>query len=640
MHHLLNTIRVKKSRIKLILLLILGYSATQAQPRTVDVLVIGGGASGTTASIESARLGVKTLLIEDTSWLGGMLTGAGVSAIDGNNRLPSGFWGEFRDSLVSHYGSREALKTGWVSYTLFEPSVGNEILQTITKKEKDLSVYFNSSLQKISRQNGIWVASITTPDGELNVRSKVLIDATELGDVSKMCGLKYDIGMEDRHITGEPAAPDKANGIIQDLTYVAVLKDYKKDVSIPRPADYDSTLYLDCCINPLNNKNTGSRKPEWTPEMMITYGKLPNDKYMINWPDFGNDYYLNIIEMTPRERVEALKKVKSVTLGFLYFIQKELGMRTLGLANDEYPTYDKLPFIPYHRESRRIHGLVRFTENYIIAPYTQSEKLYRTNIAVGDYPVDHHHNRYTGEEKLPDLSFHSVPSFGLPLGTMIPQNADGLIVAEKSISVSNIVNGATRLQPVVLQIGQAAGTLAALSVIQNKSIDKVAVRDVQNSLLKHGGYLLPYLDIPKDHPAFLALQRVGSTGILRGEGKSVDWSNETWFKADSTLKMNELEGLTDVYPYIKVKKQSNKELSWYDALKLIKKITRKERLSTPADIKSSAIDIHKSIKKNNKLDLKEKISRLEMAVLIDKILDPFNNKQIDIHGEYIKQTKK
>ncbi len=61
---------------------------------------------------------------------------------------------------------------------------------------------------------------------------------------------------------------------------------------------------------------------------------------------------------------------------------------------------------------------------------------------------------------------------------------EGLIVAEKSISVSNIVNGTTRLQPVVMQIGQtAAGTLAALSIEQDKKIAEVSVRDVQNKIL-------------------------------------------------------------------------------------------------------------------------------------------------------------
>ena len=69
-----------------------------------DVVIVGGGAGGTSAAIQSARNGAKTLLIEETDWLGGMLTSAGVSAIDGNYKLPSGFWGEFKDSLVSESG--------------------------------------------------------------------------------------------------------------------------------------------------------------------------------------------------------------------------------------------------------------------------------------------------------------------------------------------------------------------------------------------------------------------------------------------------------------------------------------------------------------------------------------------------------
>ena len=179
---------------------------------------------------------------------------------------------------------------------------------------------------------------------------------------------------------------------------------------------------------------------------------------MINWPIEGNDYYLNLLDMTPGERTAALQYAKDFTLGFVYFMQTELGMNTLGLADDEFPTEDLLPFIPYHRESRRIHGKVRFTLPHISEPYSQSQPLYRTAIAVGDYAVDHHHARYTGEEELPNLYFHAVPSFGLPLGTLLPQgDFSNFIVAEKSISVSNIVNGATRLQPVVMQIGTAAG---------------------------------------------------------------------------------------------------------------------------------------------------------------------------------------
>ena len=52
-----------------------------------DVVVAGGGTGGTAAAIEAARGGARTLVVEPTPWLGGMLTAAGVSAIDGNYRL-------------------------------------------------------------------------------------------------------------------------------------------------------------------------------------------------------------------------------------------------------------------------------------------------------------------------------------------------------------------------------------------------------------------------------------------------------------------------------------------------------------------------------------------------------------------------
>ena len=120
----------------------------------------------------------------------------------------------------------------------------------------------------------------------------------------------------------------------------------------------------------------------WSREMMITYGKLPNGKYMINWPIEGNDYYVDMIDMTPEERADAVRRAKSHTLSFVYFLQHELGFNTLGLADDEFPTDDRLPFIPYHRESRRIHGAVRFTLNDITDPYAGSFTVRRSAWAI------------------------------------------------------------------------------------------------------------------------------------------------------------------------------------------------------------------------------------------------------------------
>lgn len=624
---------MKHSLLSLILVVSLFFSCKPSSDAQVDVLIIGGGASGVAAGIQSSRMGVNSLIIENTPWLGGMLTSAGVSAVDGNYHMPAGIFGEFRAALADYYGGLDSLKTGWVSNVLFEPSVGNKIFNQMVAKEPNLKVWKNTEVANVIHENGVWKVTVKDSIGTVKeIVAKRLIDATELGDIAKACGVKYDVGMESRDITGEDIAPEKANNIVQDITYVAVLKDYGHDVTIPRPENYDSLVFACACGGP---QCITPKEPNrvWSKDMMLTYGKLPNNKYMINWPIEGNDFYVNLIDMTPEERTEALKYAKNFTMCFVYFMQHELGLNTLGLADDEFPTADKLPFIPYHRESRRIHGLVRFDLNHIMSPYSQPEKLYRTCIAVGDYPVDHHHTRYQGYEELPNLYFHPIPSYGLPLGTLIPQDVDNLIVAEKSISVSNIANGSTRLQPVVVQIGQAAGALAAISVKENCNVADVSVRDVQNAILDSNGYLLPYRDAELGEPLFKPLQRIGSTGIMKGVGRNVEWSNETWFRADTLLLASELDGLKDVYSQVEIP-QNKTTLTVQNALDILAQIAQNENLSLNEPLATVAEKLWQDYG-FGKLDLQGNITRAEMAVLIDKVLDPFNKKTVNMKGEFI-----
>jgi len=606
----------------------------------VDVLVIGGGASGTMAAIQAARMGAKTLLAEETTWLGGMLTAAGVSAIDGNNQLPAGLWGEFRDSLIAHYGSAKALATGWVSHVLFEPSVGASILKNMLNREPKAAVLLETSFVSAAKISSGWIVTLEKDGKKKQINTRILIDGTELGDVAKACGVKYDIGMDAGSDYGEDIAPEKANNIIQDLTYVATLKDYGKgtDKTIPKPANYDPALFSCCCqsencIRPKEDKRLRSC------DSMMTYGKLPDNKYMINWPLEGNDYYLNLIEMTPSERRQSLEKVKQFTLSFIYYLQTELGFNNLGLADDEFPTQDKLPFIPYYRESRRIHGLVRFNLNHISHPFDQPEKLYRTGIAVGDYPVDHHHARYQEWEKLPDLHFCPIPSYCLPMGVMLPKDVDDLIVAEKSISVTNLVNGTTRLQPVVIQIGQAAGIIAALAVKKKIPVADVGVRNVQKELLKYKGYIMPYLDVKQADPLFLPLQRIGATGILKGVGKNVDWSNQTWIRANDSLLDNELAGLYELYPNLHKDTPAGEIITVTQAIHLIKTIAAVEKIKLPKNFEQAASEVLKKYNLDGTISDKA-ILRKEMAVLIDYFLDPFTKKQVDIHGNFIGREKK
>ena len=48
------------------------------------VVVAGGVAGGASAALRLARMRMRALVVEESAWLGGMLTGACASAIDGN----------------------------------------------------------------------------------------------------------------------------------------------------------------------------------------------------------------------------------------------------------------------------------------------------------------------------------------------------------------------------------------------------------------------------------------------------------------------------------------------------------------------------------------------------------------------------
>ena len=586
-----------------------------------DVVIVGGGAGGTSAAIQSARNGAKTLLIEETEWLGGMLTSAGVSAIDGNYKLPSGFWGEFKDSLVSHYGDLESLKTGWVSNVLFEPKVGNEILKSIAKNEKNLKILFSSSVSSVFQPKDDYYNFIVN-SSKGHFSSKVLIDATELGDILPMIKEDYDIGMDNIEMYDEDIAPKLKNDIIQDLTYVMVLKNYNKNVKIEKPKNYDPSEFY-CSTSSINC--TESDKALWAPNQMMNYGKLPNDKIMINWPIYGNDYYSNLLEMNHDQREEVFKKAKEKSLKFLYYIQDELGFYNYSLSDEEYNTKDKFPLIPYYREARRIKGIVTFSLNYIKNPYDQKYPLYRTGILVGDYPVDHHHDAHPDKKSLPQLAFYPIPSYSLPLGSIISKKTSNFLVAEKSISVSNLVNGTTRLQPVVLQVGQIAGLIASESIKNNISTNEIDTRDIQTKILNNGGYIQPYLDVEKNHPFFKAYQRIGSTGILRATGLNIGWSNQTWFYPERSIVLDQL--LKDLGNYYDLNKNPLSDLRTKTIFKWISLVQNQE-------IKNQQ-KIWNALGLSN-FNSDRKINRGEFAIILDYFLNPFNNFKVDIKGNIIK----
>jgi hypothetical protein len=620
---------------RFLLILLLTLCSPQcpfAQTLETGVLVIGGGTGGTAAGIQSARMGIASIITEPTRMLGGMLTAAGVSCTDGNHQLKSGIWEEFRQALYQHYGTTN-LATGWVSETCFEPHVGDSIFKSWAAKEKNLHLLFGYHfLNVIKNGNRVTGAVFSDSTGaKISIHAAITIDATELGDVFAKAGAAFHLGMDDAKETHEPQAPGK-NNIIQDLTWTAILKDYGKgtDQTIPMPAGYKAERYFCCCTDaPCNAKAYPV-----SAQKMLDYARLPNDKFMLNWPAHGNDTYLNVAAASDSIRNVQYETAKSQTLGFIYFIQTKLGFKNIGLAYDELDS--GMALIPYNREGRRLQGLATLTINEVANPYAYT--LFRTGISVGDYPVDHHHGQYPG--KVPAIAFPKIPSFNIPLGSLIPSASDGLIVCEKGISVSNIVNGSTRLQPCVMLTGQAAGALAALSVQQEKHPRAIAARTVQSALLRFKCYLMPFVDIEPTDPKWEAIQRIGVTGILKARGVPEGWENKTFFDPDSTIMVSSFEkGLAAFYHCNDKPGNEDSMLTIGQAFYLLLQHAGFATSNGTSPLIFDEMSWYNKLRLQ-RFDLKRPIRRAELAVMIDYYAHPFETAEVDFSGKQITGDKR
>ena len=127
---------------------------------------------------------------------------------------------------------------------------------------------------------------------------------------------------------------------------------------------------------------------------------------------------------------------------------------------------------------------------------------------------------------------------------------------------------------------------------------------------------MPYLDLPKEHRHFKALQRIGASGVLRGEGRNVGWANQTWFRAQDPLVAEEIYELG------------------YDGLgegpvtigELLDAVFRGD---APASLEEWWTDLGLE-----NYEPTRTVTRLEAAVVIDSELDHFMRQDVDLDGNF------
>lgn len=423
-----------------------------------DVIVMGGGPAGCASAISAARSGAKTLLVEATGTLGGMGTSALVPA-----------WCPVTDGVRYIYGelATEIFQRTRVGADRVHGHIelNAELLKRVYDdlvKESGCSVLFNSVLGSVEKKDDDRVDAIVIANksGLVSYRAKVYIDCTGDADLAAWAGATYEKGDD--------------NGDMQPVTHCCVISSVDIDAFRKGPSlhhsnpnspgwemaeDDEFPLLRDCglCVgvigpgtvgvNALHQWGIDNTMPQSTSEALITGRKIADQfhralkKYC---PDaFGNSFL--------------------VTTGPL------LGVR----------------------ETRRIIGDYVLNFEDFKARQSFSDEIARNCYHVDIHPTEDEMPEAIKNRKEPTDRYYlnKGESHGIPYRCLTPKGLKNVLVAGRCISTDRMVQGSTRVMPVCLAMGQAAGTAAAMSANEAVDVHSIDTALLREKLREAGAYL-------------------------------------------------------------------------------------------------------------------------------------------------------
>jgi len=498
-----------------------------------------------------------------------------------------GIYKDFIDRVRAHYAAlgKSVGTCYWSSgANCFEPRVGQAILEQMlaeadTLPDGCLDVFRRKRVVKVLR-SGSRVTGVVTRDNR-QFDSTVLIDATEYGDILPLAGAAYragnsvsgaiDPGACIQDITYTAIIKKYPAGVPPDL------------VLSEKPPGFDDEAPFFALIV----TSDGQDWPNWSlpPEQRYPLNFVAHNAYR-GTPDaqnpedynagtresaagitktgvnYANDYPAHAAYNPPpdnstlpvayledtdyRRQVNCEAKLR--TLQFLYYVQHDLDEPLWSVADDEgydtaynaeendcpdipaafKPIERRFPVIPYVRESRRLIGLHTLTASEMarVGDPPLAANNFPDALAVCGYGNDLHNcNADSTLESALETRADISPGgpFQVPFGCFIPETIDGLLPAEKNLSQTRLVSGATRLQPSTMLTGQAAGALAAVAVQRGLQLRDVPPILVQDILVRAGVRISRFLytDVPGDDPAWPAVQIASTHEILVGYGNGL-----------------------------------------------------------------------------------------------------------------------
>lgn len=426
-----------------------------------DVLVAGGGSAGVAAAVSAARTGVKTILIEKSSFLGGVATGGLVTpmmknALDAKNLLTKGMFLEICDRLVKAGGggSFKDGNPGW-----FNPEVYKCVLDEICL-EANVQLMFENQIVSVETENKeIKKVFFVNKSGCFSIQAKEFIDCTGDGDLIALSGVSYESGANNHR---------QAMSLRFMMSGVE-LKDLAKWLQENDKTEDSPVHLLDNGDILLSSAYTFER--EWTLRPFFDKALKNNDLQkedaayfqIFSVPGSPGLVAFNCPRITPENKT--LDPLNNEDTSWTLTHGRQMIKRISNFCKKYLPGFKNsyicqiAPNIGV-RESRRLIG------QYVLnADDVLSGKKFEDAIANSNWPIDIHPSKIGEKGQLrhpPKNDYYQIP-----LRSLLPKENEikNLIVAGRCLSATFEAQGSARIQANCWAMGEAAGKLAAKRVL-------------------------------------------------------------------------------------------------------------------------------------------------------------------------------
>lgn len=421
-----------------------------------DTVVVGGGAAGIVAAVQSARAGADTLLVEKNGILGGTITAGGVGFPGlfhawGRQVIAGIGWELVSKTVKEGGGSLPDFSVPPQQHWMHQVRVDRALFAALAD-EMVLSaggdLLFHTMIANVRDESDAVRVTLCTKGGLCEVSCRILVDCT--GDANATAIAGYALTCPDTcqpgtlwyRLSGYDADDLDVAGIERAFE-AAVAKGFARYTDAGR-----------------SGERSGIRG--W-----LTRGG-PNGNHIVVPRAYDS-------EGRTRAEVEG----RRAFLRLWRFLRGQPGMQDVRV--------DYMAPECGVRESAMIVG----EETITVGDYTSGRK-WADALCYAFYPVDLHTVEGNGLDLRP-LGEGIVP--GVPRGALVPAGSRRMLVAGRCVSSDRLANSALRVQASCVAMGQAAGALAAQSVVDSALPRNVDLASVRALLRKHGAIVPWDLDV-------------------------------------------------------------------------------------------------------------------------------------------------